>query len=127
MAGTPDSAHRSHPLFHAVKHGLAKQKPGFTAAAESILPDPDNTGPVDEPNPDGLILLYHASSAAEADLLSQILVEAGYHPEYVPSPLTMVAITGNASIYIAPGEYTEALDFLREYFNAPQEPEKPEA
>ena len=37
------------------------------------------------PIPDGMRLIHCATTDAEGDLLRQVLAEAGFHPEYVPT------------------------------------------
>lgn len=59
------------------------------------------------PPPDGLVLVHDAPSP-EADLTRQVLVEAGFHPEYVPS--------GKRSCFVPEAEAREAQAFLSEYF-----------
>lgn len=64
----------------------------------------------------GMKLLHSASTAAEADLLRQILAEAGFHMEHVPSASTGVFGTfGNSNIYVRAEEFEDAEQFLREY------------
>ena len=91
------------------------------------LPEESAKGLFSEADPDGLKMLYSAVSAAEADLLRQILAEAEFHPQFVPSTGTALGITGNPCIYVPTGEYSEASAFLNDYFNVPPEPEQPGA
>ena len=68
--------------------------------------------------PPELKLLYTASSAAEAEMLSQVLIENGFHIEFVPTEAAGIfGITGNPSIYVQEGEYEQAIQFIGEYFN----------
>ncbi len=74
----------------------------------------------------GMKLLHTAGTPAEADLLRQVLVDAGFYMEHVPSASTGVFGTfGNSNIYVKTEEYADAEEFLREYL-APVEAE-PEA
>lgn len=84
----------------------------------SLFPDPN-------PAPEGLKLLHVADSVPEAEMLSQALIEAGFHVEYVPGGTGggVFGIAGNNAIYISEAEYDPAAEFLKDYLAAPpQEP-----
>lgn len=77
--------------------------------------------------PDGLRILHVATSIPEAEMLRQVLSEAGFEIEYVPATSTGVfGTTGNNVIYISEEKYPEAAQFLADYLN-PQPPELPQA
>lgn len=66
--------------------------------------------------PSGLKLLHSASTASEAELLRQTLLEAGFHVEYVPSKSSGIfGTTGSVDVYVKAEETGEALAFLREW------------
>lgn len=73
-----------------------------------------------EAQPEGLRVLHVATSIAEADMLRQVLAEAGFNIEFVPATSTGVfGTTGNSVIYIAEADYAAASEFLKEYLEAP--------
>jgi hypothetical protein len=68
----------------------------------------------------GLRLLCTVDTAAEAGWLQQVLVEAGFHQEYIPSTTAgLFGVAGNTSIYVKPEEFDDAAEFLHAYLNAP--------
>ncbi len=68
--------------------------------------------------PQGLKLLHTANTVTEAEWLTQILRDAGFAMQYVPSASTGIfGTSGNSSIYINRDEYDEALDFLNQYLD----------
>lgn len=97
-----------------------------------MMNDPHFTDPADDTSrkkplpgtPGGLSFLYTAGSVPEAEMLTQVLLEAGFHIEYV-SPVTVgiFGITGNNVIYVAENEHSQAAEFLRDYLNPPAIPE----
>lgn len=102
------------------KQGLLKTF--FSAVLALVCPvaiSRSNAGRVpDMPSPEGLVLVRSADSAPEADLLRQVLVEAGFHPEYVPTALRGSAASGGYDspyIYVPEAEAREARRFLVEY------------
>jgi hypothetical protein len=112
------------PLFRTIQKGLAAQIPFMLTMGTAKLPSNPSMVPFIEPDPDGLKLLFTATSAAEADLLRQVLVEAEFDVEYVSSTMTGIfGTSGNPCIYVRTGEYGEALAFLRDYFQAAPEAE----
>lgn len=73
----------------------------------------------DETAPQGLKLLYTSSTAAEADMLRQVLEEVGFHPEHVPSANAAVfGMVGNNSVFVPLEEFEQAEAFLKEYLAA---------
>lgn len=77
-----------------------------------------------ESSPQGLRELFLATSPAEAELLRSVLIEAGFHPEYVPSDMSAIGPHDNSQIYIEVAEYDQALAYLHEYQAGEPEPEK---
>ncbi len=78
----------------------------------------------DDNAPEGMQLLYAAGTSSEAEVLRQVLAEAGYYMEYVPGDNTgVLGTTGNRSIYVRTEEFDSAKAFLDEYLNAPPLPE----
>jgi hypothetical protein len=74
--------------------------------------------PSNEPSPMEVVELYVANSIPEADLISQVLIEAGFRVEHVPTAATgMFGITGSNIIYIQAEDYDEAALFLKQYLN----------
>src|SRR5687768_4838779 len=62
-------------------------------------------------NPDGMMLLYTASTVPEAEMLRQMLADAGFHPEFVPSIMMGVfGIGGNPQIYVPADEIKDATE-----------------
>lgn len=77
--------------------------------------------------PRGLSLVYCAATVAEADLMRQVLEEAGFHPEFVPSVTTGVfGTTGSAYVFVPKAETEEVESFLKQYFTSPPIDEDPE-
>jgi hypothetical protein len=76
--------------------------------------------------PRGLKLLHVTSTVAEADLLRQVMTDAGFRMEYVASEATGVfGTSGNSSIYIPEDQYDAANEFLQKYLNSePLDPEE---
>jgi hypothetical protein len=74
----------------------------------------------DEATPDGLSLLHHAINNSEAEMIRQVLVEVGFHPEYVATAATgVLGTSGSTAIYVPTLELKDASAFLGEYFAAP--------
>ncbi len=115
-------SNRLNPVYRAVKYALVAQLPFKAFMMSANIPLNASQVPFIEPDPDGLKLLFTAASSPEAELLRQVLIEAGFHIEFVPSTVTGVfGLTGNTCIYVPAGEYAEAQAFLRDYYSAPQE------
>ncbi len=77
------------------------------------------TNPVEVPfsstAPEGLALVYTASNSSEADWVRQVLRDAGFHVEFVPSATTgAFGMSGSVHVYVHTEEVKEALEFLRE-------------
>lgn len=67
-------------------------------------------------SPQGLKLVHTAGTVSEAGWLTQVLRDAGFTMQYVPSASTGIfGTSGNSSIYVIPDEYDEALEFLNQY------------
>ncbi|PKO16055.1 hypothetical protein CVU37_11925 [candidate division BRC1 bacterium HGW-BRC1-1] len=65
--------------------------------------------------PSGLALVYSAPTPPEANLTCQILRDAGFHVEFVPSATTGVfGTTGSVHVYVHESEQEEACEFLRQ-------------
>lgn len=63
--------------------------------------------------PEGLAFVCAASTAAEADLIRQMLRDAGFAVEHVAASATGVfGTTGNANVYVHTDEEKEAREFL---------------
>lgn len=80
---------------------------------------PTNTGRVIvEESAAGGRLIHTADTSAEADMLRQLLADAGFHIEFVPSAsMGIFGTPGNSSIYVKPAEYEDAQAFLNQYYN----------
>lgn len=75
--------------------------------------------------PRGLVLLHVTATTAEADMLRQVLTEAGFHMEYVAGAATGIfGTTGNNSIYVQSAEFDQADAFLKEFLAAEPLPEE---
>lgn len=108
-------------IYAALKKGLLAQL-GFAPFLGAGLPTNPNQVPFIEPAPDGLKLLYAAPTVPEAELLRQILTEAGFAVEFVPSTeMGVFGISGNPCIYVRDTDYAEAHAFLMEYLAATPE------
>lgn len=69
--------------------------------------------------PEGLALIYTAANTVEAEMLRQILNEAGFHAEFVPSSfMGIFGAGGNSDIYVAADEAEAAGKFLKEYLES---------
>ena len=65
--------------------------------------------------PKGLVLLHSAQNPSEADLIRQILQDAGFHVEYVPATTTGVfGTSGSVHVYVHTSEREDAHEFLRQ-------------
>ena len=65
--------------------------------------------------PEGLAIAYTAANSAEADMVRQMLQDAGFHVEYVASYRSGVWIAGSSvHVYIHADEVEEARLFLRQ-------------
>jgi hypothetical protein len=63
--------------------------------------------------PEGLALVCSASTPAEADLIREVLRNAGFPVEYVPAVTTgAFGTTGNVHIYVQAGQEQGAREFL---------------
>lgn len=108
------------PIFCAIKKFLPLPFLAGSFFASVNLPSDPLRVPFLEYDPDGLKLLYTALSVAEAEMLSQMLIEAGFHIEFVPSTMTGVfGMTGNHLIYVHANELEKATGFLEEYLLPP--------
>ncbi len=75
-------------------------------------------------DPGGFRLLHAAPNVAEADMLRQVLIDAGFHMEHIPTANTGVfGTTGNHNIYALNAEYDAADAFLKEFLTADLLPE----
>jgi len=78
-------------------------------------PTNPNAVPFSTTAPEGLALVYSAGNPSEADLTRQVLRDAGFHVEYVPSVTTGVfGTTGSAHVYVDACQEKEACEFLRQ-------------
>lgn len=78
--------------------------------------------------PEGLALVHMAATTAEADLLRQVLADAGFHPEFVPSHSTGVfGTSGSPYVCVRKDEAGEVREFLSHYFDAPEPPDTGQA
>jgi hypothetical protein len=69
--------------------------------------------------PEGLALVCSAATAAEADLIRQLLKSAGFHVEFVPPDTTgMFGTTGSMHVHVRADEQEEAREFLHELQNS---------
>lgn len=69
--------------------------------------------------PDGLRFLHAAATIPEAEMLRQVLTDAGFHIEHVAAAATgAFGINANSSIYVRADQYEEADAFLREFLSA---------
>lgn len=69
--------------------------------------------------PDGLQLVYTAINTIEADMLRQVLADAGFSVEFVPSASTGVfGTSGSSEIYVAAPEAQAAAAYLNEYLGS---------
>lgn len=78
---------------------------------------PTNTGRVMvDLAPQGLKLLHTANTVPEAEWLTQVLRDAGFAMEHVPTASTGIfGTSGNSSLYVRPDEHDEAAEFLHNY------------
>lgn len=83
--------------------------------------------PLRERFPSGLVRVHLAATHAETELLEQVLAEAGFHPEFVPSPMGPYSSGFVRPICVPESEAAEAEAFLREYLAAPVEIDVPAA
>ncbi|HBF33614.1 TPA: hypothetical protein DDW35_03525 [Candidatus Sumerlaeota bacterium] len=69
--------------------------------------------------PDGLRLLHCADSVPEAELLTQVLTEAGIHVEFVPTWTGgAFGMSGsNNDIYVQEDDFSKAKELVKEYFD----------
>ena len=73
----------------------------------------------DDHAPRGLVMLHSTQTVAEAELLRQVLHQAGFPTQHVPSAGAGVfGTTGNNTIYISEELLPEARAFLEEYLAA---------
>lgn len=99
----------------------ALREPGYLKTlffASAVVPT--NTGRVIvEEGAAGLKLLHTANTAAEAEMLRQLLADAGFYVEYVPSASTgMFGTSGSSTIYVRPLEYDDANLFLNQFYSS---------
>ncbi len=99
----------------------AIREPGYLKTlvfAAAVVPT--NTGRVIvEDDAASLRLLHTANTTAEADMLRQLLIDAGFHIEYVPSASTGIfGTSGSSSIYIQPDQFEDADAFLKQYYSS---------
>ncbi|MGI8905395.1 MAG: hypothetical protein ACR2IE_02765 [Candidatus Sumerlaeaceae bacterium] len=88
----------------------------FGAAVVPANPAPDA---FDDTAPSGLKLLHVAPTTAEADLMRQVLAEAGFEIQYVAASSTGVfGTSGNRSIHVREDQFEDANQFLTEYLAA---------
>lgn len=77
--------------------------------------------------PEGLAFVCAAPTAAEADLIRQMLRDAGFTVEHVAASATGVfGTTGNANVYVHAGEEAEAREFLSQLLEKSAEKRDPE-
>jgi hypothetical protein len=111
----------SNPVFNALKKALPLQLLTWPLGLWVGMPTDPYRVPFLEGCPMDLKALYTAGSSPEAEMLRQVLIDAGFHVEYVPSPATGVfGVTGNSTIYVPAGEFDAATQFLGEYLSPPQ-------
>lgn len=118
-----NAAYEKKGLFRTLEKFLPIQKAfAWVFGWICMLPSNNNRVPFLNTSPQGLRLIHAADHPAEADLLRQVLAEAGFHVEYVPSIGTGVFGTqGNRNVYVHESQADEAAAFLAEYMNATPE------
>lgn len=106
---------------------LSKLFSMFSCAINAQPANPNKT-PLFTPSPDGLQQVWMAANVAEADLLRNLLIENGFHPEHVPSG-TMGVFGANLipSVHVPTAEAEEAREFIHDYLNAPPPDESGDA
>lgn len=112
-------------LFDRMRGGLRSFQM-LLFGSTAIPTNPHNVasgGPV----PQGLELLHTTPTVAEAEMLGQVLTQAGFDIGYVPSASTGIFGTmGNNCIYVPAEQHAEAAAFLREYLAAESSSSHPE-
>lgn len=84
---------------------------GVPAAPHSI--------PLGDTAPSGLQFIHASDTAAEGELLRQVLVNEGFHVEYVPAGRTGAwGAMGDTRIFVPEEEAERAREFVRDYLNA---------
>lgn len=114
---------KSNPVFNALKDALPLQLLTWPVCATAVGVPPYRVPflGVLEGCPTGLKPLYTANSSPEAEMLRQVLIDASFHVEYVPTPATGVfGVTGSSTIYVPEDELGAATEFLGEYLSPPQ-------
>lgn len=110
-------------LFNKLRGGLHSLQ--AVLFASTLTPTNPTNVAVGGPAPEGLELLHTAGTAAEAEMLSEVLAEAGFHMEHVASPgMGIFGSVGNSSVYVRSEEFHEAAAFLKEYLAAEPLPEE---
>lgn len=65
--------------------------------------------------PSGLRLVYSAPTASEAEWLRQMLLQSGFHVEFVPSITSGIfGTTGSVDVYVEAEQAEDAIEFLGE-------------
>jgi len=91
------------------------EKAAVPIALISGVPTNPHAVPFATSTPDGLAHVCSASNPAEAELMRQTLIDAGYHAEYVPSVTTgAFGTSGSAHMYVQASEKDEVREFLRQ-------------
>lgn len=108
------------PVFNAIRKALPLQILAAPILAATAFPINPSRIHFLEGTPMGLELLYTADSIPEADMLRQVLIEAGFHVEYVPaSAMGVFGVSGSPTLYVPDSELAAAAEFLRDYLNPP--------
>lgn len=111
------------PVFNAIRKALPLQLLLSPVLFSATLPANPYRVPFLEGTPVGLKALHTAESIPEADLMRQLLIEAGFHVEYVPgTAMGVFGISGSSTLYVPEAEYAAAAEFVRDYLNPPAPP-----
>jgi hypothetical protein len=108
------------PTSDPPKNGQALQSlRALTASSATVLGVSfDPLGLFKDAVPEGLKVLHVAPSQPEADLVRQVLIESGFHVEYVSSTGGgAFGVMGSNVVYVQEADYDAALAFLQEYLN----------
>jgi hypothetical protein len=113
-------AEQNQGLLNRLREIFSRRRAVTAAAfASTVTPTDVQKVPFLDTPPDGLGLVHVASTTAEAEMLGNVLTDAGFHVEFVPSiAMGVFGMAGNNRVYVRREEREECIAFIDEYLRA---------